>query len=47
LPEDLHIIAVEILEDMEFSEELTTPLKRAYPLILKEVYSLIEKIIKE
>jgi len=47
LPEDLHIIAVEILEDMEFSEELTTPLKRAYPLILKEVYSLVEKMFKE
>jgi len=47
LPVDLHIIAVEILEDMEFSEELTTPLKKAYPSILEEVYSLIEKMFKE
>jgi len=47
LPEDLHIIAVEILEDMEFGEELTPPLKNTYPLILEEVCSLIKKILKE
>ena len=40
LPEDLHIIAVEILEDMEFSEHLTLPLKKEYPTILNKVNSL-------
>jgi hydrogenase maturation protease len=47
LPGDLHIIAVEILEDKEFSEELTSPLKKEYPTILEEVYSLIETILKD
>lgn len=46
LPVDLHIIAVEILEDMEFSEDLTLPLKKEYPRILKKVLSLVKKIIK-
>ena len=46
LPVDLHIIAVEILEDMEFSEELTLPLRKEYPRILKKVLSLVKKIIK-
>ncbi len=46
LPVDLHIIAVEIIEDLEFSEDLTLPLKRKYPQILKKVLSLIKKIIK-
>ena len=47
LPEDLHIIAIEILEDMEFSEHLTLPLRKEYPAILKKVDSLINKILKE
>lgn len=47
LPADLHIIAVEILEDMEFSEELTLPLKKEYSSILEKVYSLIKKILKK
>lgn len=47
LPEDLHIIAVEILEDMEFSEEFTLPLKNEYPTMLNKVYSLIKEILKE
>ena len=45
LPVDLNIIAVEILEDMEFSEDLTLPLKKEYPRILKKVLSLVKKII--
>ena len=47
LPADLHIIAVEILEDMEFIEELTQPCKKEYPIIPDKVYSLIEKILKD
>lgn len=44
LPADLHIIAVEILEDMEFSNEFTPPLQVRYPDILKEVFKIISRI---
>ncbi len=44
LPSDLHIIAVEIIEDMEFSDELTAPLKAGYPEILKKVIAIISSI---
>jgi hydrogenase maturation protease len=44
LPADLHIIAVEIIEDMEFSEEFTLPLKERYPGILEEVFALVKQI---
>ncbi|MGA2407107.1 MAG: hydrogenase maturation protease [Bacteroidales bacterium] len=45
LPTDLHIIAVEIIEDMEFSEEFTPPLKERYPRILEEVFALVKRIM--
>ena len=45
LPSDLNIIAVEIIEDMEFSEELTPVLKEKYPEILEKVSALIKQII--
>lgn len=45
LPTDLHIIAIEIVEDMEFSMELTLPLKKRYPEILKEVIAKINAIL--
>lgn len=45
LPADLHIIAVEIIEDMEFSEEFTPPLKEKYPDILEEVCATVRRII--
>ena len=45
LPTDLHIIAVEIIEDMEFSEEFTTPLKERYPRILEEVFALVKWVM--
>jgi hydrogenase maturation protease len=44
LPSDLHIIAVEIIEDMEFSNEFTSALRERYPEILKEVYEIINRI---
>jgi hydrogenase maturation protease len=44
LPTDLHIIAVEIIEDMEFSEEFTPPLKARYPGILQEVFAMVLQI---
>lgn len=45
LPNDLHIIAVEIIEDMEFSEELTLQLKERYPEILEKVLEKVRLII--
>ena len=45
LPAVLHIIAVEIIEDMEFSEEFTLPLKEKYPGILEEVCTAVKRII--
>ena len=47
LPTDLHIIAIEIIEDMEFGEELTPLLKEKYPEILDEVVNLTKRIIGE
>ena len=45
LPSDLHIIAVEIIEDMEFSEEFTMPLQKMYPGILEKVLVLVNEIL--
>jgi hydrogenase maturation protease len=44
LPSDLHIIAVEIIEDMEFSNEFTSALRERYPEILNKVYEIINRI---
>jgi hydrogenase maturation protease len=45
LPTDLHIIGIEIIEDMEFSEDFTPPLKERYPGILQEVFELVKQIM--
>lgn len=45
LPSDLHIIAVEIVEDMEFCVEFTLPLREKYPEILQKVNVLLEHIL--
>lgn len=45
LTKDLHIIAVEIVEDMEFSEEFTPALQEKYPEILQQVFELVKKVI--
>jgi hydrogenase maturation protease len=44
LPVDLHIIAIKIIEDLEFSEEFTPPLKEKYPGILEDVFTLVKQI---
>ena len=44
LPSDLNIIAVEIKEDREFSENLTPLLEKKYNDILEEVYTIVNKI---
>jgi hydrogenase maturation protease len=45
LPNDLHIIAIEIIEDMEFSEEFTPLIKEKYPQILEKVLETVKQII--
>jgi hydrogenase maturation protease len=45
LADDLHIIAVEIIEDMEFSEEFTPQIKQKYPEILDKVLETVRLII--
>lgn len=45
VPSDLHIIAVKIIEDLEFSEEFTPALKEKYPIILQNVFELVRKIL--
>lgn len=44
LPSDLHVIAVEIIEDREFSESLTPELERKFPEILNKITELIRTI---
>jgi hydrogenase maturation protease len=46
VPSDLHIIAVEIIEDLEFSEELTPILNKRYPETLARVFVILNQIIK-
>jgi len=48
LPGDIRIIGIEIIEDEEFSNELTPTLKSCYPEILKEIreYLIKEQILE-
>lgn len=43
LPEKIWIIAIEILEDLEFSASLTPPLQAKYPAILAEIVEFVEQ----
>lgn len=45
LPDEIHIIAVEIAEDMKFSEEFTLQVEERYPEILEKVLDKIKQII--
>ena len=42
---DIHIIAIEIIEDREFSNEFSPQIKMKYPAILKKVFKLVDRII--
>jgi hydrogenase maturation protease len=46
-PEEVHIIAVEIVEDMVFSDDFTPQLQARYPEILLEVSSMVEELIQK
>jgi hydrogenase maturation protease len=45
LPDEIHIIAVEIVEDKKFCEEFTPQLIEKYPQILEKVLEIVRKII--
>ncbi|OGU60754.1 MAG: hypothetical protein A2V66_08935 [Ignavibacteria bacterium RBG_13_36_8] len=45
IPEEIKIIAVEIIEDMTFGDEFTPELKKKYPAIFNEVSAIIKKMI--
>ncbi len=47
LTSDLHIIAVGIIEDLEFSENLSPVMNNNYPEILSKVLILINRIINQ
>ena len=45
LSNDLHIIAVEIIEDMEFSEDFSPQIKQRYPEIREKVIEILRRIL--
>ena len=45
IPPNIHIIAVEIIEDLTFSENFTPEIQRKYPEIIHEVKQLVEDIL--
>lgn len=45
LPKQIDIIAIEILEDLVFSDELSPPLKREYDFIYVKIYKLVKELI--
>ena len=45
-PDNIHIIAIEILEDMVFSDNFTPQIQEKYPEILKEVKDIFSELIK-
>ena len=45
IPESMHIIAIEIIEDLTFGENFTPEVQKKYPEIIIQVRSVIEKIL--
>lgn len=43
IPSEIIIIAVEIAEDLEFSDELSPALQKKYPEILNKVYKFLQE----
>ncbi|HNW89357.1 MAG TPA: hydrogenase maturation protease [Bacteroidales bacterium] len=46
VPEHLHIIAIEIVEDLTFGEDFTPEVQEKYPEIVVQVRDLVDKIVK-
>jgi len=47
IPEDIHIIAIEIIEDRVFNDHLSQEMGMKFPTIFKKVLSLVNSFIKE
>lgn len=47
VPKDIHIIAVEIIEDKVFSDQLSPEIVRKFPFIIKNVLTLIDTLIED
>jgi hydrogenase maturation protease len=45
-PEKVHIIAIEIVEDMVFSNDFTPQVQARYPEILEEVSEIVKELIE-
>ncbi len=45
VPEHIHIIAVEIIEDLVFDDSLSPELEKKYPLILADVESMVRELL--
>lgn len=44
VPDRMQILAIEIVEDMEFSEHFSPPIREKYPEILQEIRDYLNKI---
>ncbi|MFA4851515.1 MAG: hydrogenase maturation protease [Bacteroidales bacterium] len=47
ITKDIRIIAVEIVEDMVFSDDFTPQIQEKYPEILEEVTGIVKEIIEQ
>ena len=45
IPNQIDIIAIEIVEDLIFSNEFSPPIAQKYELIYREVFDLVEKMV--
>jgi len=46
LPSEIHIFAVEVLENRTFSERMTPELEQAYPRIAREIFQQVRSILR-
>jgi len=45
IPKDIHIIAIEIVEDLLFSNEFSKPIKKKYNIIKKQIKNYIDQLL--
>ncbi len=45
IPRDIHILAIEIVEDLLFSIEFSEPIKKKYGIIKKQIKNLIDQAL--
>jgi hydrogenase maturation protease len=46
IPEKVHVIAIEIVEDMVFSNDFTPQVQARYPEILEEVSEIVKELVE-